>query len=75
MKKAKTYDNVTNRFYRPEIYKCLECHETIKRAVTITERTVVTLDGILKVTHGGYRCKNPECAAKDRTYRSAAARA
>ncbi len=73
MKKAKTYDNVINRFYRPEIYKCLECHKTVKRAVTITERIVVTLDGILKVTHGGYRCKNPECAAKDRTYRSAAA--
>jgi hypothetical protein len=73
MKKAKTYTNVTKRFYRPEIYKCLECHKTIKRAVTITERTVVTLEGILKVTHGGYRCKNPECKGVDRTYRSAAA--
>lgn len=73
MKKAKTYSTVMKRFYRPEIYKCLECDKTIKRAITITERIVVTLDGILKVTHGGYRCKNPECAAKDRTYRSAAA--
>jgi len=34
---------------------------------------VVTLNGIVRVTHGGYRCKNPECEAKDRTYRSAAA--
>jgi len=73
MKKAKTYNNVTKQFYRPEIYKCLDCCKTIKRAVTIAERTVVTLNGIIKMTHGGYRCKNPECEAKDRTYRSAAA--
>jgi hypothetical protein len=73
MKKAKTYTNVIKRFYRPEMYTCLECHKTIKRAVTITERTVVTLNGIVRVTHGGYRCKNPECEAKGRTYRSAAA--
>lgn len=24
------------------------------------------------MTHGGYRCKNPKCKAKERTYRSAA---
>jgi hypothetical protein len=73
MKPAKTYEKVTKRFYRPEIYKCPECQKPIKRALTISERTVVTLGGVIKVTHGGYRCLNPECSLKSRTYRSAVA--
>jgi hypothetical protein len=73
MSPAKTYEKVTKRFYRPEIYKCPECQKTIKRALTISERTVVTLSGVIKVTHGGYRCLNPECRLRGRTYRSAAA--
>src|SRR5256885_5591693 len=73
MKHAKTYENVIKRFYRPEIRRCIECQKPIKRAVTLSQRTVVTLDGVIKVVHGGYRCKNPKCSAKSRTYRSAAA--
>lgn len=73
MKAAKTYEKVTKRFYRPEIYKCPECQKSLKRALTITERTVVTLSDVIKVTHGGYRCLNPDCSLKGRTYRSAAA--
>ncbi len=70
MKQAKTYENVTKRFYRPEIRKCLECQKPIKRAVTLSQRTVVTLQEVIKVVHGGYRCKNPKCLAQSRTYRS-----
>ncbi|TMC17139.1 MAG: transposase [Chloroflexi bacterium] len=73
MKEAKKYENVIRRFYRPEIYKCPECGKSLKRAVTISERTVVTLRGVIKLIHGGYRCLNQECGAKGRTYRSAAA--
>src|SRR5712691_324825 len=73
MKCAKTYRNVIKRFYRPEIRKCLECQKPIKRAVTLSQRTVVTLDEVIKVVHGGYRCKNPKCSGKSRTYRSAEA--
>ena len=73
MSRVKTYEKVTKRFYRPEIYKCPNCQKSLKRAVTISERTVVTLGGVIKVTHGGYRCLNPECSAAGRTYRSAAA--
>src|SRR5207247_10436100 len=73
MKPAKTYDNVIKRFYRPEIYKCPECQKPLKRALTVSERTVVTFDGVSKMTHGGYRCLKPECEARGRTYRSAAA--
>jgi hypothetical protein len=73
MRPAKTYENVIKRFYRPEIYKCPQCHSSLKRALTVSERRVVTLDGVIKMTHGGYRCLNPECEARGRTYRSAAA--
>src|SRR5438094_1875663 len=73
MKQAKTYENVTKRFYRPEIRKCLECQKPIKRVVTLSQRTVVTLHEVIKVVHGGYRCKNPKCPAQGRTYRSAEA--
>jgi hypothetical protein len=70
MKQAKEYKNVVTRFYRPEIQKCLECQKPIKRAVTLSQRTVVTLDEVIKVVHGGYRCRNSKCQAQSRTYRS-----
>ena len=73
MKKAVTYEKVIKRFYRPEIQTCPECGNSIKRALTVTERTVVTLSGVIQLIHGGYRCPNPNCGAKGRTYRSAAA--
>jgi hypothetical protein len=71
--KARSYEKVTKRFYRTDLHKCPECQKTLKRAVTITERKVITLDGVIQVTHGGYRCKNTKCKAKGRTYRSPAA--
>jgi len=73
MKPAKTYEKVTKRFFRTDIHQCPECHKYLKRALTVAERTVVTLSGVIKITHGGYRCKNPECSLKGRTYRSVAA--
>lgn len=71
--KARIYEKVEKRFYRTELHKCPECRRTLKRAVTITERRVITLEGVIQVTHGGYRCKNAKCKAKGRTYRSPAA--
>ena len=73
MKPAKTYENVIKRFYRPEIYQCPECQKTLHRALTVSERIVVTLNGVIQMTHGGYRCSNSECEGRGRTYRSAAA--
>jgi hypothetical protein len=73
MKPAKTYEKVIKRFYRPEIYRCPECQKSLKRALTVSERIVVTLKGVIRMTHGGYRCSNPDCEAKGRSYRSAAA--
>src|SRR5215471_3197600 len=71
--KARSYEKVIKRFYRTDLHRCPECQRTLKRALTITERKVITLDGVIQVTHGGYRCKNAKCKAKGRTYRSPAA--
>src|SRR5256886_15019313 len=73
MKKARKLPAVSRRFYRPEQYLCPECQRRLCRAVTLSERTIITLQGVIKVVHAGYRCPNPECAARSRTYRSAQA--
>jgi len=73
MKKARKLPAVSRCYYRPEQYVCPECQRRLRRAVTLSERTVITLQGAIKVIHAGYRCPNPECAAHTRTYRSAQA--
>src|SRR5437763_16433726 len=73
MKKAKSYAEVTRRFYRPELYYCPECQRHLRRTSTLSQRKVVTLKGVIKVTHAGYRCPDSQCRAGGRTYRSEAA--
>jgi transposase len=73
MKTARKCPLVKKRFYRPEQSLCPECQSHLRRAVTLSERTVITLQGAIKVVHAGYRCPNVECAARTRTYRSAQA--
>ena len=73
MKTAKKLENVTKRFYRPEQQVCPECQRRVSRAVTLSERTVVTLQEIVKVIHAGYRCPDQTCSAHRRTYRSSRA--
>jgi len=73
MKTVRKLPSVTKRFYRPEHSVCPECQRRLRRAVTLSERTIITLGGVIKVIHAGYRCPNAECAAGHRTYRSAVA--
>ncbi len=73
MKTVRSYPTMTRRFYRPEQSVCPECQRHLQRAVTVSERTVITLTGVIKLIHAGYRCPNSECPAHARTYRSAAA--
>jgi hypothetical protein len=73
MKTVRSYPTVTRRFYRPEQYGCPQCQRHLQRAVTLWQRTVITLTEVIKLIHAGYRCPNPECSAHARTYRSAAA--
>lgn len=73
MRKARTYSTVTKRIYRSEITTCLTCGTHLRRYATLSKRTVITLDGPVRVTHCGYRCPNPDCPTAPRAYRSAVA--
>src|SRR6266700_4200999 len=70
MKPAKQFAQVSRRFYRPEQRHCPVCEKRLRRAVTLTERTVITLEEIIKLVQGGYRCPDPNCEGSQRTYRS-----
>jgi hypothetical protein len=70
MKPAKQFTQMSKRFYRPEQTHCPVCEKRLRRAVTLTERTVITLEGVIKLVHAGYRCPDPDCMGKSRTYRS-----
>ena len=70
MKPAKRFAQVSRRFYRPEQTHCPACQKRLQRAVTLSERTVITLEEVIKLVHAGYRCPDSDCAGSQRTYRS-----
>ena len=70
MRYSRSYANVIRRWYRPVEHECLECHRTLREAVAVSRRTVITLDGVIKLNHAGYRCPDVECPGHQRTYRS-----
>ena len=70
MKPARKIAQVSRRFYRPEQSHCADCQRRLRRAVTLTERTVITLEEVIKLVHAGYRCPDAQCAGHWRTYRS-----
>ncbi|HEY6406703.1 MAG TPA: hypothetical protein VIY29_04455 [Ktedonobacteraceae bacterium] len=70
MKPARSYANVMRRWYRAVEHKCPVCQRTLRQAMTLTRRTVITLDGVIKLIHAGYRCPDRQCAGYHRTYRS-----
>src|SRR6266852_3146010 len=70
MKPARKFAKVSRRFYRPEQSHCPVCQRRLRRAVTLTERTVITLDEVIKLVHAGYRCPDAQCEGHQRTYRS-----
>src|ERR1700694_703038 len=70
MRHARSYPNMIRRWYRPVEHECLECHRTLREAVAVSRRTVITLVGVIKLNHAGYRCPDPQCGGPTRTYRS-----
>src|SRR2546421_2050385 len=70
MNHSRSYPQVIRRWYRPLEHTCPECHRTLREAVAVSRRTVITLDGIIKLNHAGYRCPDVECPGHQRTYRS-----
>ena len=73
MRCPKVYSQLTKRILRAELTTCLTCGARLRRYATLSERTVITLDGPIHVTHCGYRCPDSTCPTHPRSYRSAAA--
>jgi hypothetical protein len=73
MRRPKVYTHFTKRNFRSELTTCLTCGTRLRRYATLAQRTVITLDGPIRVTHTGYRCPDPACPTQSRSYRSAAA--
>lgn len=70
MKRFKSYSTVIRHWYRPAEHECAVCHRTLHQAMTLSRRTVVTLQAVIKLIHVGYRCPDPQCLGRSRTYRS-----
>jgi hypothetical protein len=73
MRRPKVFPQFHRRYFRTEFSHCLACGTHLRAYATLSQRTVITLQGPLRVTHVGYRCPNPVCLAPGRSYRSAAA--
>jgi len=70
MKCSRSYPTVRRHWYRPVEHECHVCHRTLRQAKTLSKRTVIRLGEVIKVTHAGYRCPDPDCPGYQRTYRS-----
>jgi len=70
MKRSRTYPQVIRRWYRPNEHECPVCQRTLRQAMTLTRRTVITLEGVVRLIHAGYRCPDAQCEGHRRTYRS-----
>jgi hypothetical protein len=64
---------LTKRVFRSELTSCLSCGTRLRRYATLSQRTVITLDGPIDLTHCGYRCPDTNGPTHKRSYRSAAA--
>jgi len=70
MKHARSYLSVRRGWYRPVEQECPQCHRTLREAMTLSKRTVITLQEVIKVNHAGYRCPDAQCVGHQRIYRS-----
>jgi hypothetical protein len=73
MRKSKQYQQIEKKRFLPEMTHCLVCHTKLRKYATISQRTIITLKGALKMTHVGYRCPSADCTDSSRVYRSALA--
>src|SRR6266566_912375 len=72
-KQPRVYSELTTHYFRPELTVCPTCQTRLRRHATVSERTVITLQGPLRLIHRSYRCPNTACATRACTYRSAQA--
>jgi hypothetical protein len=71
MKTTKEFSNVPNRYYRPEFDHCLACGSALERSHTAWNKTIIRLDGTVRVFNQAYRCCDREnCSHPKRVYQS-----
>ena len=71
MKTTKEFSKVPNRYYHPEFGHCLGCGSALKRSHTAWRKTIISLDGTVRVFNQAYRCCDREnCSQPNRVYRS-----
>ncbi len=73
MNHSRSYLKVTRRWYRSIEHECPQCGRRLQQAMTLTRRTVITLQEVIRLIHAGFRCPDPQCVGHQRTYRSPAA--
>jgi hypothetical protein len=73
MRKRKQYQQVEKKRFLPEITHCRVCQARLRKYATLSQRTIITLNGVMQITHIGYRCPNPDCTDRSSEYRSALA--
>ena len=61
MKRARSSPNVIRHWDRPIEQECPECHRRLREVMTLSRRTVITLQGVIKLNHAGYRCPDAQC--------------
>jgi hypothetical protein len=70
MNTKKQYTDVVKYTFHPEVTHCLKCGSLLKRHQTISRKTIITFDQIIRVVHYGHRCPKEECEGKSILYRS-----
>jgi hypothetical protein len=61
------------KYFRPEFQKCPHCQSKLEFCHSVSNKTVVTLEGVFKIVNMGYRCGNEQCSNRETVYRSAEA--
>lgn len=73
MRTPKSYPELPTHYFRSEVSHCPTCQTFLRRATLLSRRTIITLNGPMRIAHWGARCPNPACPTRAHTYRSRAA--
>ena len=71
MKTSKSFSTLVNRYFRPEIDRCLDCGSPLERSHIAWRKTIISLDGTYRVFNLAHRCRDrATCSHPERVYRS-----
>ncbi len=70
MRKNKQYQQIEKKRFLPEETHCYVCKTRLRSYATLSQRTIITLNGVIQMTPVGYRCPNAHGTDDKRVYRS-----